>query len=148
MKKGKKALIVILSVMAVLIIGIIIIKFAVFTDNYYMSHINGINFPENVTVLNTRVSKSDIYGVHMLAEEVIETALSWEEVKEIVPASEKGENIHVLPVYVDQQGKAQVEYDDYSIELVRSIEGKAKNGMNYYLLSETTEYASMFWFMW
>ena len=111
---------------------------------YYMEHINGIEFPDNVSVMKTKVSTSDVYGTHVLAEEIIETDLSREEILELINTSPKGKNIRVFPLYFREDGSAELlEWDDYSLS-GKSIEGETKEGMNYYLLNESTPYGSVF----
>ena len=116
-------------------------------DVYYMLHINSIAFPEDVIVLDSQVSTSDVYGWHVLAEETIETTLSWDDVKAIVANSPKGEKINVFPIYFKENGETEIlEWDDYSTNLVDSLDNKSKEGMNYYLLNEHTQYGSfIFW---
>ena len=41
----------------------------------------------------------------MLAEETIETTLSWDDVKAIVANSPKGEKINVFPIYFKENGE-------------------------------------------
>lgn len=121
----------------------IIMIFIFFNDTYYMAHINSIDFPEEVTVVKTQVSTSHVYGIHVLAEEIIETRLSWDEIRTIINDSPYGKDIHLFYIPFKDDGKTEnLEWDDYSIELVQSIDGKAKEGMNYYLINEHTPYAT------
>lgn len=61
-----------------------------------MSHMNTIGFPTNVNVVRTRVSSSDVYGKHILAEEIIETDLSEKDIRKIIAESPNGEKIAVF----------------------------------------------------
>ena len=72
---------------------------------YYMEHINGIEFPNNVSVIKTKVSSSDVYGTHVLAEEIIETDLSWEEIREIIDESPNGKYIHVFQLFFKKMAR-------------------------------------------
>ena len=151
MKRIKKKYIVISSVTILVILICLFIWIVIFNqpiiikgDGYYMEHINGIEFPDNVSVIKTEVSSSDVYGTHVLAEAIIETDLSWEEIREIIDESINGKNIHVFPLYFKEDGSAELlEWDDYSLD-GESIEGETKEGMNYYLLNESTPYGSVF----
>lgn len=107
-----------------------------------MAHIEAIEFPQNVNVIAWQVSDSDVYGIHILAEKVIETELSYEEICEIVKTSTNGEHIGVYQLY-DVPGY-DIMWDDYS-NIVDTIDGKTKEGMNYYLLNEHTPYGSIHW---
>lgn len=143
--KIKKRNMVIFAIVVLLIMSIASVKLFFLNETYYMAHIHGIPFSDNVKVIKTSVSLSDVYGIHVLAEEIIETKLSWDEVKAIIGESEYGENIRALPICIDDDGRVQIpEYDDYSTGLVKSIEGEIKEGMNYYLINEHTPYASIF----
>lgn len=138
--KHRKQYIVIFSL---IIIGIIIMT----RNTYYMAHIKSITFPEDVIVLDSQVSTSAVYGWHVLAEEIIETTLSWDNVSAIVANSPKGEKINVFPIYFKENGETEIlEWDDYSTNLVDSLDNKSKEGMNYYLINEHTQYGSfIFW---
>ena len=103
MKRIKKKYIVIPSVTILVILICLFIWIVIFNqpiiikgDGYYMEHINGIEFPDNVSVIKTEVSSSDVYGTHVLAEAIIETDLSWEEIRKIIDKSPNGKNIHVF----------------------------------------------------
>lgn len=151
MKRIKKKYIVIPSVtIPVVLIGLfiwivifnqpIIIK----GDGYYMEHINSIEFSDNVRVMKTEVSSSDVYGTHVLAEAIIETDLSREEIREIIDESLHGKNIKVFQLFFKEDGSAEsLEWDDYFLD-GESIEGETKEGLNYYLLNESTPYGSVF----
>ena len=58
--------------------------------------------------------------------------------------SPNGKNIHVFQLLFKEDGSAELlEWDDYSLD-GESIEGETKEGMNYYLLNESTPYGSVF----
>lgn len=151
MKRIKKKYIVISSVTILVILICLFVWIVIFNqpiiikgDGYYMEHINGIEFPDNVSVIKTEVSSSDVYGTHVLAEAIIETDLSWEEIREIIDESPNGKNIHVFQLFFKEDGSAELlEWDDYSLN-GESVEGETKEGMNYYLLNESTPYGSVF----
>ena len=151
MKSIKKKYIVITSVTILVILICLFIWIVIFNqpiiikgDGYYMEHINSIEFPDNVSIMKTEVSSSDVHGTHVLAEAIIETDLSWEEIRGIINESPNGKNIHVFQLVFREDGSAELlEWDDYFLD-GESIEGETKEGMNYYLLSESTPYGSVF----
>ena len=147
MEKSKKKSIKLIGLMVLLIVlfVVLIVLTEILGNKYYMSHINAIQFPDNVTVLKTQVSSTNVYGTHILAEEIIETELSEEEVEKIVAASPKGTRIVVFPLFFEDDGSAvMLEWDDYMLDGT-AIEGETKEGMNYYLLTEHTPYGTVFW---
>ena len=106
-----------------------------------MSHIDEIDFSNEVLILKKQVSISDVYGLHFLAEEIIETELSWNEINAMVRKSPHGKTINLFYISFSDNGQTQtIEWDDYSSRLVHSIDGKAKEEKNYYLLNEHTPY--------
>jgi hypothetical protein len=138
MSTGKK-LRIIISV--ILLFAVVFIFLSVFKDKYYMSHINAISFPDDVRVVEVQVSTSDVYGMHVLAEEIIETDLSIDEVSDIVKSSSHGENINVFEIEFDENGKVIPlfnKWDDYGT-WVDSFTGN-NEGKHYYLLNESTPY--------
>ena len=153
MKSIKKKYIVITSVTILVILICLFIWIVIFNqpiiikgDGYYMEHINSIEFPNNVSIMKTEVSSSDVHGTHVLAEAIIETDLSWEEIRGIINESPNGKNIHVFQLVFREDGSAELlEWDDYFLD-GESIEGETKEGMNYYLLNESTPYGSVFCF--
>lgn len=139
MSTGKK-LRIIISV--ILLFAVVFIFLSVFKDKYYMSHINAIAFPDVVRVVEVQVSTSDVYGMHFLAEEIIETDLSIDEVSDIVQKSPHGENIHVFEIKFDENGDVIPlfeQWDDYGI-WVDELKLTPKEGSHYYLLNESTPY--------
>lgn len=142
----KKTTKIVSAVVAIIIVLLVAVLFFYplnrESDSYYMAHIEAIEFPQDVNVIASQVTETDVYGIHVLAEKVIETGLSIEEVCEIVKASPNGEHIGVYQLY-DEPGY-DILWDDYS-DIVKSIKGKTKEGMNYYLLNEHTPYGSLHW---
>ena len=137
MKKHKKLCIIIT---VILVIAVVFIGLYLFKDKYYMSHINAISFPDEVKTLEEQVSTSDVYGKHVLAEEIIETELSFDEVSAFVQNSPHGANIHVFEIEFDENGKVMpLEWDDYGT-WVDTFKGSNEEGVHFYLLNESTPY--------
>ena len=151
MKRVRKKYIAIFSVIFLMTVFFLFVWIVIFnnpiiikSDRYYMEHINAIEFPTNVNVIRTEVSSSDVYGTHILAEEIIETDLSREDIIKIVKQSPNGKNINVFELYFKEDGSAEmIEWDDYTLD-GKAIEGETKEGMNYYLLNESTPYGTVF----
>ena len=133
--KKIKALFIVIAIL-------ITVFFAV--NAYYMNHISHIAFPKGVKILKKQVSYSDVCGDHILSEELIETKLSHEEIRSIVNSSPYGKDIHVFAIGFDENRRScYLDWDDYSIYLVKKLDGKNKDDMNYYLLNEATPYGQL-----
>lgn len=130
-KVGKAIAILVIVSIAAVVIGKSCIK------AYYMSHINCIDLPENVHIVKKEVSFSDVYGWHVLAEEIIETDLSWQDIRDIIDLSPYGK--HILLFDIDHD---YIEWDDYHLSYT-DIDGKKRDGMNYFLINEHTPYGKL-----
>ena len=134
MKIKKIIKIVLVSIVAMVVIVVFAFK------SYYYSKINNIKLPEGTRTIKVEISISDVYGYHVCAEKIVETALSWDELSKFVIENNKEENVHIFSIMKDKSGY-QIEWDDYGID-PDWIKGKEKEGMNYYLITNNTPYFS------
>lgn len=116
-----------------------IIPYIINGKEYYMEHLNSIEFPDNVKVIKIKVSTSDEYGIGrvVIVEEIIETDLSREEVYNIVEDSPKGKHINVCQL--DFRGPLYDERSEWPYTGLWNWTMKPKEGMDYYLLNEYTD---------
>lgn len=135
MKKKRIIRIVLISIVA--IVGILVFAF----KSYYYSKINDIKLPEGTRTIKVEVSISDVYGYHVCAEKIVETALSLDELSKFISENNKEEHVNIFLVIKEGSGY-QIEWDDYSIN-PNCIKGKEKEGMNYYLITNNTPYCSL-----
>lgn len=124
------------------IVVIIVVGFIVRAcHSYYYSKISDIELPEGTRTIKVHVGISDIYGLHVCAEKIIETPLSCEEVAQYINENNRDENIHIFSIF-EYKDIYDIEWDDYLIDLdcIKEIE---KEGMNYYLITNNTQYGSL-----
>lgn len=132
MKKKRAIRIVLISIVAIAVILVFAFQ------SYYYSKINDIKLPEGTRTIKVEVSISDVYGYHVCAEKLVETALSYDELSKFIRENNKEENVQIFQVIKDGNGY-EIEWDDYSIN-PNCIKGKEKEGMNYYLITNNTPY--------
>ena len=111
---------------------------------YYYLPISNIKLPDDAKTIKMEIYISDIYGLHVCAEKVVESELEYEQLKEYIEDNNKNDNIQIFLIY-KESNRYVVWWDDYSISLVNSIDGIEKEGMNYYPITNNTPYGSFFY---
>lgn len=140
--KGKKILVTIGVGAAVLFVLLMALPYAI--NLLYYSKINNVMIPENAVAVASKVSMSDIYGVHICAEMVVASELEYNAFVKFIDDYNEDKNICIYEIY-DDGGRYVVWFDDYNTALVNSIAGKEQEGMHYYLITNNTPYGSFFY---
>ena len=138
MKKRKnKKIVAVVCVSVFIITQVIVIRIL---KQPYLQRINSVVLPSDSQTIKTKVSLSDVYGIHVCAEKVICTQLAMSELEQFIKennSKEVADSVFLIPV--DKKSKS-IAWDDYNINIERL--DLSQQG-NYFYLSWNTPYCQL-----